>query len=87
MTAGPESKLERDGHPTAVLATHEAAAYLALTTGTLYTMVRAGELPHTRVGRSIRFRLVDLDEYLAGRTTRTWERVDGRGRPGTGRNG
>ncbi len=44
-------------------------------------MVRAGELPHTRVGRNLRFRLVDLDAYLEAHTSTTWERVDGRGRP------
>ena len=34
-----------------------------------------------RVGKGLRFRLEDLDVYLAERTSRTWERVDGRGRP------
>jgi hypothetical protein len=30
---------------------------------------------------SLRFRLVDLDAYLEARTSRTWERVNRRGRP------
>lgn len=77
----PASPLERHGLPTAVLDAREAAAYLAVSLGTLYALVRAGELPHTRVGRNLRFRLVDLDAYLEAHTSRTWKRVDGRGRP------
>jgi excisionase family DNA binding protein len=73
--------LERDGLLTAVLDAREAAAYLAVKLGTLYTLVRAGELPHTRVGNNLRFRLVDLDAYLEARTSTEWKRVDGRGRP------
>lgn len=63
---------ERNGLPTAVLDVREAAAYLALTEQTLYRMVRRGALPHTRVGRSIRFRVGDLDRYLEERTGREW---------------
>lgn len=77
----PGGPLERNGLPTAVLDTREAAAYLAVTKATVYALVRSGELPHTRVGQNIRFRLVDLDAYLAARTSREWKRVDGRGRP------
>ena len=73
--------LERHGLPTAVLDAREAAAYLAVKMGTLYALVRAGELPHTRVGHNLRFRLVDLDHYLVERTSTHWKRVDGRGRP------
>lgn len=74
--------LERHGLLTAVLDAHEAAAYLAVKLGTLYTLVRSGELPHTRVGHNLRFRLVDLDAYLEEHTSRTWQRVDGRGSRG-----
>jgi len=73
--------LERYGLPTAVLDVREAAAYLAISEETVRRYVRSGELPHTRVGRSIRFRLVDLDAYLKARTSRAWEPEDGRGRP------
>jgi len=64
----PKTRFERDGLPTAVLDVREAAAYLALKPETVRRLVRRGELPHTRVGRSIRFRLVDLDRYLEERT-------------------
>ena len=74
-------KFERHGMTTAVLDAREAAAFLAISKEQLYRMVRAGEVPHTRVGKSLRFRVPDLDAYLQERTSRTWRRVDGRGRP------
>ena len=67
----------RNGHPTAVLDSREASAYLAVSESTLYRMVRDGEIPHTRVGRNIRFRLVDLDGYLEKRTSSTCRRSPG----------
>lgn len=76
-----KTPFEREGLPTAVMDAREAAAYLAVKVGTIYRMVRAGELPHVRVGRNIRFRIKDLNDYLEERTSRTWQRVDGRGRP------
>ena len=70
---------ERNGHPTAVLDAHEAAAYLAVSRDTLRRMTKRGELPHTRVGVALRYRVKDLEEYLEARTSRTWEPVSGRG--------
>ena len=64
-----------------VLDARDAARYLALGLDTLYRLVRGGELPHVRVGKSIRFRPEDLEQYLASRITRSWTRVDRRGRP------
>ena len=78
-----ESPLPRrggDGVPR-VLDAQRAARYLSLGLDTLYRLVRSGELPHTRIGKSIRFRPEDLDEYIATRVTREWTRVDRRGRP------
>lgn len=76
-----DTGFERNGFPTAVLDVREGAAYLAVTDVTLRRMIRRGEIPHTRVGRSIRLRLVDLDAYLEERTSRKWVKVDDRGRP------
>ncbi len=60
------AKFERDGLPTAVLDAREAAAYLAVAESTLRRMVRRGDLPHVRLGEvGVRFRLVDLDAWLA----------------------
>jgi excisionase family DNA binding protein len=64
-----------------VLDAQGAARYLSLGLDTLYRLVRSGELPHSRVGKSIRFRPEDLDDYIAARVTREWTRVDKRGRP------
>lgn len=66
---------------TLVLRLGQAAQLLDVSTDTLYQMVRAGEIPHARVGNSIRIRRADLDAHLAARTSTTWARVDGRGRP------
>ncbi len=76
-------KLAGDDLSTAILDAREAAAYLAVNIETLYRMDRAGGLPHTRVGRALRFRLVDLDRYLEEQTSMYWRRVDGQGRPAT----
>jgi excisionase family DNA binding protein len=71
----------RYGLPTAVLDVKETAAYFGITSRQVYRLVRSGQLPHTRVGFSLRFRIEDLDRYLSTRTTQTWSRVDKRGRP------
>lgn len=42
----------------------DAAAYLRLSVSTILRLVRSGELPHFRIGRSLRFRREDLDAYL-----------------------
>ena len=75
---------ERHGLPTAVLDVREAAAYLAVTPGTVYRLVRRGELAHTRIGRSVRFRVADLEAYLEEQTSRSWE-PNGRGQRAGGR--
>jgi excisionase family DNA binding protein len=74
------TKFERDGLPTAVLDAREAAAYMAVAESTVRRMVRRGELPHVRLGEvGLRFRLVDLDAWLAARTSREWTPAKGRG--------
>ena len=70
MTGKLVTKFERDGLPTVALDVREAAAYLAVSVVTLRRMVARGDLPHTRMGRVLRFRVVDLDRYLQERTTR-----------------
>ena len=76
-----EMKFTRHGLPTAVLDIREASAYLGVAEITLRRMVQRGEVPHTRIGRAIRFRVADLDAYLEANTSRKWEAEDGRGRP------
>src|SRR5215468_4212107 len=74
----PIPKQERDANAPALLDAREAAAYLVVNIETLYRMVRSGELPHTRVGRALRFRHADLERYLAEQTATYWHRGEGR---------
>lgn len=74
----PVPKPERDEHSPAVLDARAAAAYLVVNIETLYQLVRAGELPHPRVGRALRFRQVDLERYLAEQPSTYWHRGEGR---------
>ena len=69
-TSTPAPK--RDGHATAVLTVDEAAAYLGVKRMTLYRMMRAGEIPHTKIRRSVRLRIADLEGCLTARTSTTW---------------
>ncbi|MHC4421483.1 MAG: helix-turn-helix domain-containing protein [Planctomycetota bacterium] len=70
--------------PVAALSIPDAGTYLGVSSDTVRRLVRAGEIPHARIGNSIRIRHVDLEEYLQDKTTRKWERVDGRGRRAAG---
>lgn len=47
-----------------LLTAGEVADLLRVSTMTVYRLIRAGELPAVRVGRSYRVRSVDLDSYL-----------------------
>jgi excisionase family DNA binding protein len=42
----------------------EIAAYLSLKQKTLYAKVEAGEIPHYKIGRLIRFRKDEIDSWL-----------------------
>jgi excisionase family DNA binding protein len=44
----------------------EVAAYLSIKQKTIYAKVAAGEIPHYRIGRLVRFRLDEIDEWLMG---------------------
>ncbi|MHC4766003.1 MAG: helix-turn-helix domain-containing protein [Planctomycetota bacterium] len=70
--------------PVAALSIPDAGTYLGVSSDTVRRLVRAGEIPHARIGNSIRIPRVDLEEYLQKKTTRKWERVDGRGRRAAG---
>jgi len=58
--------------PKEVLTTREAAAYLSISLPTLFRLTRAGELPHLRIGRVLRYRREDLEAFLESRTTTEW---------------
>lgn len=52
--------------PSDVLTPQEAADYLKIKVGTLNSWRSTGEqsIPHTKVGRSVRYRVADLDAFL-----------------------
>jgi excisionase family DNA binding protein len=72
--------LVRDGMPTAVLDLREAGAYLGVSEGTLYRWVRAGEIPHLRFGRSIRFRVEDMEQFVRSRLQSGWRKYEPKAR-------
>lgn len=45
------------------IAAAEAASYLSISKDQLYRLARSGALPHTRVGRQLRFRMEDIAAY------------------------
>ena len=44
---------------------NEAAAVLRFTPQHLRLLARRGEIPHIKIGRTLRFRRVDLDGWMA----------------------
>lgn len=62
----------------------QAGQYLGVSTDTVRRLIRAGEIPHARIGASIRIRCADLDDYLEARTSTEWSPIAGRGRRRTG---
>jgi excisionase family DNA binding protein len=51
------------------LTVQEVAELLRVSSMTVYRLIKAGDLPAVRVGRSFRVRDTDVDAYLASRYT------------------
>jgi excisionase family DNA binding protein len=51
------------------LTVQEVADLMRVSTMTVYRIIKAGELPAVRVGRSFRVRDIDVDGYLGQRYT------------------
>ena len=51
------------------LTVQEVADLMRVSSMTVYRLIRAGDLPAVRVGRSFRVRDVDVDGYLQSRYT------------------
>ncbi len=51
------------------LTVQEVADTLRVSSMTVYRLIKAGDLPAVRVGRSFRVREADVDAYLAARFT------------------
>lgn len=49
---------------------NEAAEMIGVSTRTLWSLTRRGELVSCRVGRRVLYRVVDLQEFLAARAGR-----------------
>ena len=47
-----------------VMTVSEVAEYLRVNPQTVYRKTKTGQLPAVRIGRAIRFRRVELDEWL-----------------------
>ncbi len=73
-----EQQPDRSIRP-AALRIAEAANYLSVSADTMRRLVRAGDIPHLRIGSGIRIARADLDDYINSVKTRAWSPVDGRG--------
>ncbi len=62
-----------------VLSVPQAGAYLNVSSDTVRRLIRSGNIPHARIGNSIRIRRADLDGYLESQISRQWQPVDNRG--------
>jgi excisionase family DNA binding protein len=62
-----------------VLKVSGAADYLNVSAKTIRRMVEAGALKHTRIHKSIRIPVAELDRYIAANLSTHLARVDGRG--------
>jgi excisionase family DNA binding protein len=54
-----------NGHVHAVLTVPEVAGYLKVSAKTVYSLIKDGSLNAFRVGRSLRCRLLDVEEFIA----------------------
>ncbi len=50
-----------------LLEADDVARYIGMTTDWIYREVRAGRMPHIRLGRCVRFRRESIDAWLAAR--------------------
>lgn len=71
------------GLPSEVLTVQEVADYLKVTAKTVYGLVKAGELRTFRIGRAVRCRKVDVEQFIAERERAHTEGAVHRG-PGVG---
>ena len=51
----------------------EVAKMLRMSRQTIYNMVKAGDIPHCRVGNKVRFNRADLDALMQTKTVTTGE--------------
>jgi len=54
-----------EGHEGVLLDVHDVARLLDIHRNTVRRLYTSGGLPHIRVGRSVRFRRQDIDDWVA----------------------
>ncbi len=57
------------GAPVGFLTVAEVAGSLRVSTMTVYRLIKAGDLPAARIGKSYRIRRHDVDAFLSARYT------------------
>ena len=61
----PRPDLDSSGHvPRIGLRPREAAAALGISDRTLWEMTKKGLIPHMRLGRSVLYRVADLEQWF-----------------------
>jgi excisionase family DNA binding protein len=50
-----------------ILTVPEVAEYLKMSKAKVYLLVQKGEIPHIKLGRNVRIKLTDLNEWLNSR--------------------
>lgn len=61
--------MTQDGARSRFLTVAEVAEELRVSTMTVYRLIKAEQLPATRVGKSLRIRTDDVERFLEGRYT------------------
>ena len=56
---------EAEASPDSLLDARQAASFLCIALDTLYRWVQLGRVPVVRMGRTVRFRLRSLEEFVA----------------------
>lgn len=64
---GPRHQPDRGHGASRLLEADDVARYLGMRTDWVYREVRAGGLPHIRLGRAVRFRHDSIEAWLAAR--------------------
>jgi excisionase family DNA binding protein len=52
-----------------ILTIPEVANFLKISKSKIYNLVAKKEIPHLKIGRNVRIRLADLDEWIKKQTT------------------
>lgn len=58
------SELQHGSPPRLLVSEREAASMLSICPRSLWTLRTAGEIPHVRVGRSVRYAVADLERWI-----------------------